>query len=415
MADVARIGILTGGGDVPGLNVAIKAVVNRAADHGIEVVGLRRGWASVISIDPDDPASAAAFTMKLDREAVRRSTARAARCCTARAPTRWRSSPTTCRPSCAPPIASARDDGKIDCTAHAMRVLNHLGLDALIPIGGEDTLSFAERLSREGFPAVAIPKTMDNDVLGTDYCIGFSTTITRSVEMITNFRTSLGSHERIGIIELFGRHSGGTSLYAAFLAAVDRAIIPEVPFDMERLAGFLAADREGNPSHYSMVTVSEGAVPAGGGMTETGEADAFGHRKLGGIGQSISQEIKRLTGTNVMFQQLGYVIRSGAPDTLDRMVATSYGITGRRRGRQGPLGPSRRPAGRQLHLDRARHGGRRPAQDRRRRLLRRAAVPAQGARHRGPADVPVLAPPHRSQTAAAGRGPRAALAPPPRS
>ena len=217
---------------------------------------------------------------------------------------------------------------------------NHLGLDALIPIGGEDTLSFAERLSREGFPAVAIPKTMDNDVLGTDYCIGFSTTITRSVEMITNFRTSLGSHERIGIVELFGRHSGGTSLYAAFLAAVDRAIIPEVPFDMERLAGFLAADREGNPSHYSMVTVSEGAVPAGGGMTETGEADAFGHRKLGGIGQSISQQIKRLTDTNVMFQQLGYVIRSGAPDTLDRMVATSYGIMAAdevARGRSGRL------------------------------------------------------------------------------
>jgi len=340
MAHVARIGILTGGGDVPGLNVAIKAVVNRAADHGIEVVGLRRGWASVMGIDPDDAATAAAFTVKLDHESVRRIDRTGGTMLHSS-----RTNPVAVKPDDVPAYVRAadrvaRDDGKVDCTGHALRVLQHLGLDALIPIGGEDTLSFAERLSREGFPCVAIPKTMDNDVLGTDYCIGFSTTITRSVEMITNFRTSLGSHERIGIVELFGRHSGGTSLYAAFLAAVDRAIIPEVPFDMERLAGFLAADRQANPSHYSMVTVSEGAVPAGGAMTETGEADAFGHRKLGGIGQSISQEIKRLTGTNVMFQQLGYVIRSGAPDTLDRMVATSYGILAAdevARGRSGRL------------------------------------------------------------------------------
>jgi len=340
MADVARIGILTGGGDVPGLNVAIKAVVHRAADHGIEVVGLRRGWASVMGIDPDDPATAAVFTTKLDAEAVRKIDRTGGTVLHSS-----RTNPVAVKPADVPAFVRAadqtvRDDGKVDCTGHALRVLNHLGLDALVPIGGEDTLSFAERLSREGFPCVAIPKTMDNDVLGTDYCIGFSTTITRSVEMITNFRTSLGSHERIGIIELFGRHSGGTSLYAAFLAAADRALIPEVPFDMERLAGFLAADREANPSHYAMVTVSEGAMPVGSGMTETGEADAFGHRKLGGIGQAVTAEVKRLTGTNVMFQQLGYVIRSGAPDTLDRMVATSYGILAAdevARGRSGRL------------------------------------------------------------------------------
>ena len=325
MANVRRIGILTGGGDVPGLNVAIKAVVGRAADHGIDVVGLRRGWASVVNIDPDDPSTAARYTVALDREAVRRIDRTGGTVLHSS-----RTNPVAVKAGDVPAFVraadrAARDDGKVDCTAHAIRVLNHLGLDALIPIGGEDTLSFAERLSREGFPAVAIPKTMDNDVLGTDYCIGFSTTITRAVEMITNFRTALGSHERIGIIELFGRHSGGTSLYAAYLAAVDRAIIPEVPFDMERLAGFLAADREGNPSHYSMVTISEGAVPEGGDITEAGEADAFGHRKLGGIGLAVSQEIKRLTATNVMFQQLGYVIRSGSPDSLDRMVAASYG------------------------------------------------------------------------------------------
>jgi ATP-dependent phosphofructokinase / diphosphate-dependent phosphofructokinase len=326
MANVARIGILTGGGDVPGLNVAIKAVVGRAADHGIEVVGLRRGWASVMGIDPDDPATVAAFTLPLDHETVRRIDRTGGTMLHSS-----RTNPVAVKASDVPSYVRAedqvtRDDGKVDCTKHAIRVLNRLGLDALVPIGGEDTLSFAERLSREGFPAIAIPKTMDNDVLGTDYCIGFSTTITRSVEMITNFRTALGSHERIGIIELFGRHSGGTSLYAALLAAVDRAIIPEVPFNMERLAGFLADDREGNPSHYSMVTISEGAVPEGGDITEGGEADAFGHRKLGGIGIAVSQEIKRITGTNVMFQQLGYVIRSGAPDTLDRMVANSFGI-----------------------------------------------------------------------------------------
>ena len=325
MANVRRIGILTGGGDVPGLNVAIKAVVGRAADHGIDVVGLRRGWASVVNIDPDDPSTAARYTVALDREAVRRIDRTGGTVLHSS-----RTNPVAVKAGDVPAFVRAtdrlaRDDGKVDVTAHAVRVLGHLELDAIIPIGGEDTLSFAERLSREGFPAVAIPKTMDNDVLGTDYCIGFSTTITRSVEMITNFRTALGSHERIGIIELFGRHSGGTSLYAAYLAAVDRAIIPEVPFDMERLAGFLAADREGNPSHYSMVTISEGAVPEGGDITEAGEAAAFGHRKLGGIGLAVSQEIKRLTATNVMFQQLGYVIRSGAPDTLDRMVATAYG------------------------------------------------------------------------------------------
>jgi 6-phosphofructokinase 1 len=325
MASVRRIGILTGGGDVPGLNVAIKAVVGRAADHGIEVVGLRRGWASVLNIDPDDPTTVAAYTMALDREAVRRIDRTGGTVLHSS-----RTNPVAVQPGDVPAFVrgtdrAARDDGKVDCTAHAVRVIGHLGLDAIIPIGGEDTLSFAERLSREDVPAVAIPKTMDNDVVGTDYCIGFSTTITRSVEMITNFRTALGSHERIGIIELFGRHSGGTSLYAAYLAAVDRAIIPEVPFDMDRLAGFLSADRERNPSHYSMVTISEGAVPEGGDIVEAGEADAFGHRKLGGIGAAVSQEIKRMTGTNVMFQQLGYVIRSGAPDTLDRMVATCYG------------------------------------------------------------------------------------------
>jgi 6-phosphofructokinase len=232
------------------------------------------------------------------------------------------------------------DDGTIDCTAHAVRVIEALELDALVPIGGEDTLSFANRLNHENVSVVAIPKTMDNDVFGTDYCIGFSTAITRSVDLITSFRTSVGSHERIGVVELFGRHSGETSLYAAYLADVDRAIIPEVPFEVERLSRFLVSDRERNPSDYAIMTISEGAAPAGGEVMESGEADAFGHRKLGGIGDATAKEIKRLTGVDIMFQQLGYVIRSGQPDSLDRMVALSYGILAAdevARGRSGRL------------------------------------------------------------------------------
>jgi 6-phosphofructokinase 1 len=326
MASIRRIGILTGGGDVPGLNVAIKAVVGRAADHDIEVLGLRRGWASVLNIDPGDPATVPGLTMPLDHEAVRRIDRTGGTILHSS-----RTNPTAVKAGDVPAFVRAedrveRDDGKIDCTRHAVRVIEHLGLDALIPIGGEDTLSFAHRLGREGVPVVAVPKTMDNDVLGTDYCIGFSTAITRAVDMITNFRSAVGSHERIGVVELFGRESGGTSLYSAYLADTDRAIIPEVPFDVGKLAEFLAADRERNPSHYAVMTISEGAVPAGGETVESGEADAFGHRKLGGIGQAVTQEIKRLTGVDMMFQQLGYVIRSGPPDTVDRMVARSYGI-----------------------------------------------------------------------------------------
>jgi 6-phosphofructokinase 1 len=195
----------------------------------------------------------------------------------------------------------------------------------LVTIGGDDTLSFSVRLSKEGFPVVAIPKTMDNDVFGTDYCIGFSTAVTRSVDFITNMRTSVGSHERIGIVELFGRNSGETSLITSYLSYVDRSIISEVPFNMEKLADFLMEDKRNNPSNYCMMTISEGGIIEGGDIVETGEADAFGHRKLGGVGEVTASEIKRLTGQDVMYQQLGYLMRSGAPDSLDRMVAMSYG------------------------------------------------------------------------------------------
>ena len=325
MNNVRRIGILTGGGDVPGLNVAIKAVTLRALDHDIVVVGLRRGWASML-IDPGDPAAIAATTVALNVDTVRAIDRTGGTILHSS-----RTNPSNVKPDAVPAWVRAdervaKDDGKVDCTRHAVRVIEALGLDALVAIGGDDTLSFANRLHHEGVSVVAIPKTMDNDVVGTDYCIGFSTAVTRSVDMITNFRSAVGSHERIGVVELFGRHSGATSFYAAYLAAADRAIIPEVPFDIERLAALLTGDRDRNPSSYAIMTISEGAVPKGGTHMESGEEDAFGHKKLGGIGDAVAKELKRLTGIDMMFQQLGYVIRSGPADTLDRMVASSYGI-----------------------------------------------------------------------------------------
>ena len=200
-----------------------------------------------------------------------------------------------------------------------------LGLDALIAIGGDDTLSYALRLHREGFPVVAIPKTMDNDVRGTDYCIGFSTAMTRSVEFINNMRTAVGSHERIAIIELFGRNSGETSLIASYLAQADRCIISEVPFDPERVANLLAEDKKRNPSNYSICTISEGAVPAGGAVIESGEEDAYGHKKLGGVGEYLAEQIKKHTGESIMYQNVAYLMRSGEPDALDKMVGFNYG------------------------------------------------------------------------------------------
>ena len=217
------------------------------------------------------------------------------------------------------------DRGTKDYTDHVLKVLDHLGVDVLVTIGGDDTLSYSVKLSRMGFPVVAIPKTMDNDVFGTDYCIGFSTAVTRSVDLITQLRTSVGSHERIGVFELFGRNSGETSLISAYLAYVDRAIISEVPFDMEKLARFLHDDKRNSPSNYSIVTVSEGAHMIDGEIIQSGPADAYGHQKLGGIGEIVAEKIQELTDQHIMYQKFAYVMRSGAPDSLDRMVAMSFG------------------------------------------------------------------------------------------
>lgn len=321
----ARIAILTGGGDVPGLNPCIKTLVNRGDSEGIEVIGIRRGWAGLLAYNPDAPeepnVSFRCF-QKLTPPEVR---------------TIDRTGGTYLHTSRTNPSAAKKKDvpdflknqfnkgeDVKDFTAHLLKNLEYLRIDAVIPIGGDDTLSFADRLHREGFPVIAIPKTMDNDVFGTDYCIGFSTAITRSVSFIHALRTSTGSHERIAVIELFGRYCGETSLISAYLAGVDRAIISEVPFDPKRLARLILQDKRANPKNYAMITISEGARMAGGDMCLSGESDAYGHRRLGGIGEETGAILKELTAENVLNQRLSYLMRSGTPDSLDLMVAVNF-------------------------------------------------------------------------------------------
>jgi 6-phosphofructokinase 1 len=318
-----RIGILTGGGDVPGLNAAIKAVVNRAAENGHEVLGLRRGWAGLLYVNPDDPASLEEFSQPMDPNWVRTIDRTGGTVLHSS-----RTHPGKVKASDVPDFLTPPEgaEAPYDFTPHAIEVLEAYGIDVLIPIGGDDTLSYGLRLHQEGVPVIAIPKTMDNDVHGTDYCIGFSTAVTRGVQFISNLRTSTGSHERIAVIELFGRYSGETSLITAYLAGVDRAVISEVPVDINRLADYLIADRAANPSNYAMVTVSEGAVVQGGEMLVSGEADAYGHRKLGGVGEQLGSMLKEATGIHIINQTVGYLMRSGSPDSLDLMVATNYAV-----------------------------------------------------------------------------------------
>jgi 6-phosphofructokinase 1 len=318
-----RIGILTGGGDVPGLNPCIKAVVNRVAHEGHEVIGIRNGWKALLHHVPGDAESAARWFRPLSPAAVR---------------TIDRSGGTMLHTSRTNPgrvrrkdvpahlVDGADGDGPFDFTAHALRVIEDQRLDVLIPIGGDDTLSYALRMHQEGVPVIAIPKTMDNDVHGTDYCIGFSTAVTRGVHFIHNLRTSAGSHERIAVVELFGRYSGETSLITAYLAGVDRSIISEVPCDIPRFADLIMVDKRTNPSNYAMVTVSEGATLQGGEMILSGEEDAYGHRKLGGIGQQLGEMLKAETGEDIIYQQIAYLMRSGSPDSLDLMVGTNYAV-----------------------------------------------------------------------------------------
>jgi 6-phosphofructokinase len=321
------IGILTGGGDVPGLNPCIKAVVNAAMEEGYRVLGVRRGWAGLLEYNQDEPSTYQQYIRDLQNQDVR-TVDRSGGTFLHTSRTNPEKVPEDKVPGFLKDSSYGKklDDGSaMDYTDYILKNIENLGIDIIVPIGGDDTLRFAVRLHNEGVPVLAIPKTMDNDVFGTDYCIGFSTAVTRSVEFITSIRTTAGSHERIAVVELFGRNSGETSLISAYLSFVDRAIISEVPFNLEKLVNFLLDDKANNPSHYAVMTISEGAIFEGGGVIETGKADMFGHRKLGGIGLVLAEEMREMTGEDILYQQLAYLMRSGAPDSLDRMVATCYG------------------------------------------------------------------------------------------
>jgi 6-phosphofructokinase 1 len=321
-----RIGILTGGGDVPGLNPCIKAVVYGAAERDWQVVGIRRGWAGLLQLDPDEPETLNAGTLELNRQNTRTIDRSGGTFLHTS-----RVDPSRVRAERLPPFLAERQvlarplgDGFFDCTQHVLRVLDWLGLDALVPLGGDDTLAYAARLATENVAVVGIPKTMDNDVFGTDYCLGFSTAVTRSIQFIHQIRSSAGSHERVAIVELFGRHCGETTLMASYLAGADRALIPEVPFDPRRVAELITEDRRGNPSNYAILTISEGAHELNGVPVESGMEDAYGRRKLGGVGRVLGERLSQLTGDDILYQQVGYLMRSGAPDGLDLMVADNF-------------------------------------------------------------------------------------------
>ena len=319
-----HIGILTGGGDVPGLNSVIKSVVYRAHEMGRQVIGIRRGWEGLTHSDlrqGDDST----YIRRLTRENTR---------------TIDRSGGTVLHTSRTNPkrvdrnsvpdfmtkseLGGLKQDGDlIDFTPVVLRNLEQLGIGTLVTIGGDDTLSFSAHLHEAGMPVIAIPKTMDNDVRGTEYCIGFSTAITRAKELLTRQRTTLGSHERIGVFRIFGRDSGFTALYTGYVTST-RCLIPEHPFDLDHLCELLVKDKSNNPSHYSLVVASEGAVWEGQEVAEYGETDAYGHRKKVDVGHALAEEIRRRTGADTMTSDLTYDLRSGDPDSIDHMVAITF-------------------------------------------------------------------------------------------
>ena len=323
------IGILTGGGDVPGLNPATRAVTIRAIREGYRVIGIRRGWAGAIGIIRDQDADNSQNYQILTEEIVNK------------AGRTWGTFLHTSRtrPSHVPKedvpehLRDTYADEMNDLTPEVLKNLDYLGIDYLIPIGGDDTLSYAVRLYQEGIRVVAIPKTMDNDVPGTDYCIGFSTCVTRTIQIANSLRTSAGSHERFLVMEVFGRYAGFTAMLPTMAGAANRCVIPECRFDVELLTELLSEDRRRNPSRYAVVIVSEGAMFEGGEMIfQHMERDAYGHAKLGGIGDMVSLKLKELSprynngkNVNVINQRLSYLVRGGDPDAIDSIVPMAYG------------------------------------------------------------------------------------------
>lgn len=323
------IGILTGGGDVPGLNPAIRGVTLRALHEGYEVIGIRHGWAGLVEIVRDKDYDNSGNFQQLNAEIVNR----AGRTGGTFLHTSRTNPSRVARNGVPAHLKSKFNAEKNDLTSEVLKNLEWLGIEHLIPIGGDDTLSYGVRLHKEGAKVIGIPKTMDNDVYGTDYCIGFSTCVTRTIQMVNSLRTSAGSHERFMVLEVFGRYAGFTAMLPTMAGATDRCVIPEHKFNIEQLTELLVADRRNNPSHYSTVLVSEGAMFEGGEMIfEEGAADAYGHKKLGGIGELVSRKLKELAPKfnngkpiEVIDQKLGYLVRCGDPDAIDSIVPMAYG------------------------------------------------------------------------------------------
>jgi 6-phosphofructokinase len=324
-----RIGILTGGGDVPGLNSVIKTVTYRSSEDNIEVIGLRRGWEGLTHLDCKDPASRQRYIMRLDRENTRTIDRRGG--------TVLHSSRTN--PSKMPklpghldgkdlPVSISNQSGKAsetwDLSQQVLANLTALGIDHLIAIGGDDTLGYAAKLDKLGVKVIAIPKTMDNDVRNTEYCIGFSTAITRASDAIQRQRTTVASHERIGIFRVFGRDAGFTALYTAYVNSI-RCVIPEYKVDLDRLVGLLIEERKSNPSNYALIVLSEGAEWQGYTIQEYGGPDAYGHRKKASVAEALADEIKRRSGVETMASDLTYDLRSGDPDFVDKLVGLTFG------------------------------------------------------------------------------------------
>ncbi len=323
-----RIGILTGGGDVPGLNSVIKTVTYRASEIGYEVVGIRRGWEGLTHLDLDDVGNRTRYILPLNRENTRTidRTGGTFLHSSRTNPSKMKRLPPGLDEADYPKAESLKNGEKVvtlDMSKKVIENLQALRLDYLVAIGGDDTLSFAATLHRLGFNIIAIPKTMDNDVRNTEYCIGFSTAISRAMEAIDRQRTTVGSHERIGVFRIFGRDAGYTALYTAYVTSV-RCCIPEIPFNVDRLFELLMHDKRNNPSNYALVLLSEGAQWEGYELREKGEADAFGHRKKANVGEDLAELIQKRLKEETIVSDLTYDLRSGSPDFIDKMVAATF-------------------------------------------------------------------------------------------
>ena len=323
-----RIGILTGGGDVPGLNSVIKSVVYRGTEIGCEIVGIRRGWEGLTHVDLKDPASRSRYILPLNRENTRTidRTGGTYLHSSRTNPTKMQELPPALEGKKFPSKESTKNGVTrtvFDVTPAVLKNIETLGLDYVVAIGGDDTLSYAAELDRQGVKVIAVPKTMDNDVRNTEYCIGFSTAITRAMDAIERQRTTVGSHERVGIFRVFGRDAGYTALYTAYVTSL-RCCIPEYKVNLKQLIEILIADKRNNPSNYSLVILSEGAEWEGYTVKEYGSADAFGHRKKMSVAEDLSNEIKAATGEETIVSDLTYDLRSGSPDFVDRMVAITF-------------------------------------------------------------------------------------------